>query len=350
MNLSVAGGRVAGASALSAAGIVRDRLRALGEDIRTYPEATLFEGEAPIQWQPIETAPTDGTVLWLRRPDRRRLAAGWKAKGSDPACWRDMVTGRAAPGGNEFTHWARASAEAVLRAEVHRLQSITFKQANELVQLQARLAAETARADASAAELLRYADARAFLCEAAENDRPAVKLAPGPLLKVRDALIRGDVEEAFHHLLILADPALRKSVDELWREWEAAHLQTPAEYPHRQPGPPARSPGPPTRPEPRNVAALGRPLSRIEERVLARALQPLGFMLRWDLRWYERLAVAALRNAVDRLAGAGLLCAWGTADWAVWRATPHGRELHEALAGKRAGAVAGAPSLRRTDA
>ncbi|HEY0438463.1 MAG TPA: hypothetical protein VGD36_00195, partial [Xanthobacteraceae bacterium] len=96
------------------------------------------------------------------------------------------------------------------------------------------------------------------------------------------------------------------------------------------------SPGPPTRPEPRNVAALGRPLSRIEERVLARALQPLGFTLRWDLRWYERLAVAAFRNAVDRLAAAGLLCAWGTADWAVWRATPHGRELHEALADRAA--------------
>lgn len=344
--MSVAGGRAPGTSALSAAGIVRDRLRALGEDIRTYPETALFEGEAPIQWQPIETAPTDGTVLWLRRPDRRRVAAAWKAQGSGQACWRDIVTGRAAPATDAFTHWARASAEAVLRAEIYRLQSVTFKQANELLQLQARLAAETGRADAGAVELLRYADAREFLCEAAGNNHPEVKLAPGPLLKMRDALVRGDVEEAFHHLLILADPALRKSVDDLWREWEAANLQAAAGYPHRQPGPRVNAAR--GRFETRNVAALGRPLSRLEERVLARALQPLGFTLRWDLRWYERLVARSFRDAIDRLAAAGLLCPWGTAAWGVWKTTPHGREVYEALKSERAPQVADAPSLRHT--
>jgi len=60
-------------------------------------------------WQPIETAPMDGEVVLLYKPDEQRsgdyIAAGywgdWPAQGRDGQCWIACSGGPLAPP----THW-----------------------------------------------------------------------------------------------------------------------------------------------------------------------------------------------------------------------------------------------------
>jgi hypothetical protein len=66
------------------------------------------------EWQPIETAPKDGTYIWLARPGTMRI--GWWASGEKYEChgsigggWRDHALSDTLGGARDLTyaptHW-----------------------------------------------------------------------------------------------------------------------------------------------------------------------------------------------------------------------------------------------------
>lgn len=63
-------------------------------------------GPGLVQWQPRETAPTDGTVVMVAWPERgpyRAVYETYHPNAPGAKCWRDPETGHKL---GEFTHWA----------------------------------------------------------------------------------------------------------------------------------------------------------------------------------------------------------------------------------------------------